>query len=92
MEQVLQRCPNVSFEIFGEHEIYKLYRELPRVSVLHPMSWENYLAYTKSQQADIGLAPLLMSKFNAAREASNFMILCEWGRRVYIVMFLHIQI
>lgn len=72
MEQVLQRCPNVSFEIFGEHEIYKLYRELPRVSVLHPMSWENYLAYTKSQEADIGLAPLLMSKFNAARGGVKF--------------------
>lgn len=67
IEGVLQRCPTATFEIFGEHDIYKHYRDLPRVTVLHPMSWDNYLAYTRIQRIDIGLAPLLNSAFNAAR-------------------------
>lgn len=72
ISKVLASCPNVVFEIFGEHEVYKLYRQLPRVSVLHPMSWENYLEYTKSHSIDIGLAPLLDSKFNQARGAVKY--------------------
>jgi hypothetical protein len=72
VEGVLQACPSASFEIFGEHDIYKYYRDLPRVSVLHPMSWQNYLAYTKTHQLDIGLAPLLDSDFNLARGPVKF--------------------
>lgn len=72
IEGVLALCPQASFEIFGEHEIYKLYRDLPRVSVLHPMSWQNYLAYTKTHRLDIGLAPLLDSDFNLARGPVKF--------------------
>lgn len=72
VEGVLQACPSASFEIFGEHDIYKFYRDLPRISVLHPMSWQNYLAYTKTHQLDIGLAPLLDSDFNLARGPVKF--------------------
>lgn len=72
VEGVLEACPSASFEIFGEHDIYKHYRDLPRVSVLHPMSWQNYLAYTKTHQLDIGLAPLLESDFNLARGPVKF--------------------
>ena len=72
IEGVLALCPQASFEIFGEHEIYKLYRDLPRVSVLHPMTWQNYLAYTKTHRLDIGLAPLLDSGFNLARGPVKF--------------------
>ena len=72
VEGVLAQCPQASFEIFGEHEIYKLYRDLPRVTVLHPMSWQNYLDYTQHHQIDIGLAPLLESEFNMARGPVKF--------------------
>ncbi len=72
MAGVLARCPQASFEIFGEHEIYKLYRDLPHVTVLHPMSWQNYLDYTQHHQIDIGLAPLLASEFNMARGPVKF--------------------
>lgn len=72
IEGVLDNCPTASFEIFGEHDIYKFYRDLPRVSVLHPMNWQNYLAYTKTNRLDIGLAPLLDSAFNLARGPVKF--------------------
>ncbi|MGL4544207.1 MAG: glycosyltransferase family 1 protein [Plesiomonas sp.] len=72
ISRVMERTKNITFEIFGEHDIYKLYRNIPRVTVLHPMSWDNYLVYTKTQRIDIGLAPLLDSDFNAARGHVKF--------------------
>jgi len=69
---VQARSPHTEFELFGEHPVHRLYRDLPRVAVLHPMRWENYLAYTASHAAAIGLAPLLPHPFNAARGAVKF--------------------
>jgi hypothetical protein len=69
---VQARCPHTEFELFGEHPVHRRYRELPRVAVLHPMRWENYLAYTATHPAAIGLAPLLPGPFNAARGAVKF--------------------
>jgi len=40
---------------------------VPRVTVLHPMPWANYLAMSASRTMDIGLVPLFDSPFNAAR-------------------------
>jgi glycosyltransferase involved in cell wall biosynthesis len=43
------------------------------------MSWPQYLAYTQSRKADIGLAPLLPSRFNAARGATKWMDYARMG-------------
>ena len=69
---VQQRCAHTAVELFGEHPVHRRYRDLPRVTVLHPMRWENYLAYTATHPAAIGLAPLLPGAFNAARGAVKF--------------------
>jgi hypothetical protein len=69
---VQSQCAHTDFELFGEHPVHRRYRELPRVAVLHPMRWENYLAYTATHPAAIGLAPLLPGPFNAARGAVKF--------------------
>lgn len=72
MAQVLAKMPNVSFQVFGDTSVNKLYADLPRVQVVHPMSWPNYLYFSSTQQADIGLAPLLPSPFNASRGPVKF--------------------
>lgn len=76
---VQARCEHTHFSLFGEHPVHRLYRDLPRVSVLHPMRWENYLAYTSTHPADIGLAPLLPGAFNAARGAVKFFDYARMG-------------
>jgi len=76
---VQARCAHTAFELFGEHPVHRRYRDLPRVAVLHPMRWENYLAYTASRGADIGLAPLLPGPFNAARGAVKFFDYARMG-------------
>lgn len=70
--ELQRRCAHTQVELFGELPVHRAFRELPRVSVLHPMRWENYLAYTAGQRADIGLAPLLPGVFNAGRGPVKF--------------------
>jgi hypothetical protein len=79
MQEVLQRNTLIHFELFADSHTAKLFRKLPRTAVLHPMSWSQYLAYTQSRKADIGLAPLLPSKFNAARGATKWMDYARMG-------------
>ena len=79
MQEVLQRNPLIHFEVFADAQTAKLFRQLPRTSVLHPMTWPQYLAYTQSRKADIGLAPLLPSRFNAARGATKWMDYARMG-------------
>lgn len=67
------------FEVFGDHRVNKMYRMLPRVAVLHPMSWPSYLAYTSSTRHDIGMAPLLPDPFNAARGPTKFFDFVRMG-------------
>lgn len=68
----MQQLPGTSFEIFGNHEVNKLYRGIKGVSVLHPMTWQNYVAFSSCSKRDIALAPLLPSVFNAARGPTKF--------------------
>jgi hypothetical protein len=79
MQEVLKRNPLVYFELFADSHTAKLFRKLPRTAVLHPMSWPQYLAYTQSRKAAIGLAPLLPSMFNAARGSSKWMDYARMG-------------
>ena len=72
MRAVLERNPDIHFEIFGIRKVATKFSGLPRVSVLHPMSWPNYLSYTSSHRCDIALAPLLPGAFNAARGPTKF--------------------
>jgi hypothetical protein len=72
MQEVLAQAENVHFEVFGTRAINKRFGKLPRVAVLNPMSWPNYLAYASTHKCDIALAPLLPGKFNAARGPTKF--------------------
>ena len=69
----------LNFEVFGDHATNRLFRSLPRIAVLHPMSWNNYLDYTASISRDIGLAPLLPSQFNDARGPTKFFDFVRMG-------------
>ena len=71
MRSVLERNDHIHFELFGARQVAIQFRKLPRTSVLHPLPWAQYLAYTQCHQAHIGLAPLLPTPFNAARAATK---------------------
>lgn len=69
---VQNRQPRTHFEVFGDLAVNRLYRDFPRTSVLHPMSWPNYFDYTVGVSRDIALAPLMPSTFNPGRGPTKF--------------------
>ncbi|OOE39356.1 hypothetical protein BZG00_10745 [Salinivibrio kushneri] len=78
-ERLLCDFPHLSIEIIGDGETNLLFRHLPRVHVLHPMSWPNYRALLARGGRHIGLAPLLDSQFNAARSCTKFYDITQAG-------------
>lgn len=79
LEEVLRRDERVSFEIGGGRAVYRLYRGLPRVTVVHPMQWPAYQATLAWPGRHIGLAPLLDSPFNRARSWTKFFDITRSG-------------
>jgi glycosyltransferase involved in cell wall biosynthesis len=71
VRKVQQRLPDVWFEIMGTDRVWKMFRRIPRVRVVHPMTWENYRHYAASCSYRVGLAPCLDSVFNRARSHSK---------------------
>jgi hypothetical protein len=69
---VQERRRDTSFEIFGGAAVERLYRSVPRTTVVHPSSWENFRDYCAGRTLHIGLAPLLPHRFNAARSHTKF--------------------
>jgi glycosyltransferase involved in cell wall biosynthesis len=67
LEQLQRRYCHTHVELFGDLELNRRFRQLPRVRILHPMRWNNFLAETSAGRIDILLTPLLASTFNAAR-------------------------
>ncbi|WP_418139361.1 glycosyltransferase family 1 protein [Oceanimonas smirnovii] len=71
-EHVLTQDHSISVELIGNHNVRKRFAALPRVHVLHPMSWPAYQALLARPGRCIGLAPLLDNPFNAARAPTKF--------------------
>ena len=65
--EVQKRSAHVVLEVTGDHALYKMFRGVPRLRVLHPVAWPDYLAHLRASQYHLGLAPLLDTPFNRAR-------------------------
>jgi len=79
--EVLSACPLAHFEVIGDQEVNRLFRDLPRTRVLHPMSWPNYLSHCRAMRGHIGLAPLLPGVFNAGRSKTKVFDIRRAGAR-----------
>lgn len=77
--EVLSACPLAHFEVIGDQAVNRLFRDLPRTRVLHPMSWPNYLSHCRAMRGHIGLAPLLPGDFNAARSITRVFDIARCG-------------
>ncbi len=77
--EVLERAPELTFEIIGNQKVRKLFANVPRVHVLHSMNWPAYQALLRRPGRTIGLAPLLDSPFNRARSHTKFFDITQTG-------------
>mgnify|MGYP001025974213 CR=1 FL=1 len=79
MEKVLHSDERITFEIIGGGDVYRLYRGVPRVHVVHPMKWPAYQAFTATSGRHVGLAPLMDAPFNRARSYTKFFDITRSG-------------
>lgn len=79
VEEVLARAPSLSFEIIGDLSVRRLFAHVPRVHVLHAMSWPAYQALISRPGRAIGLAPLLDQPFNKARAPVKYFDITQAG-------------
>ena len=67
VEAVQRRCPRAVFEVLGDEGVARVFRGIPRVRVRPWLTWPDYLAYSRTHQYKVGLAPCLDTPFNRAR-------------------------
>jgi glycosyltransferase involved in cell wall biosynthesis len=79
VRQVQQAIPEAWFEIMGTDRVRRLYRGIPRVRVVHPMPWRDYLAYAGTVKYQVGLAPCFDTEFNRARSHSKLFDITRIG-------------
>ncbi|MBK8815450.1 MAG: glycosyltransferase family 1 protein [Methylococcaceae bacterium] len=72
MKKVMAEDDKISFELMGGVNINKQYRDINKISVLHPMRWPTYQNFISSGTRQIGLAPQLNIPFNHARSYTKF--------------------
>lgn len=72
ISEVQRRCSNTMFEVIGGARVSRIFRGIPRVTVLPTMSWSDYLKHTQTVHQDIGLAPLRDTLFNRGRGPIKF--------------------
>jgi glycosyltransferase involved in cell wall biosynthesis len=79
VRQVQEAIPGAWFEIMGTGRVRRLYRGIPRVKVVHPMPWRDYLAYSGTVKYQVGLAPCFDTDFNRARSHSKMFDIIRMG-------------
>jgi len=79
MAEVLRSDEHIHFEIIGGVDVYRLFRGIPRVTVVHPMKWPAYQAFLATPGRHIGLAPLHDLPFNRARSHTKFLDITRCG-------------
>lgn len=62
----------LTFVTIGAPRVGQQYAGIPRVLALHPLSWPSYSEALPAIRHDIGLAPLLETRFNRARSYTKF--------------------
>lgn len=79
VRRIQEIMPGACFEIMGTTRVRRLYRGIPRVRVVHPMSWTDYLAYAGTVRYDVGLAPCFNTEFNRARSHNKIFDITRLG-------------
>lgn len=77
--EVQARCEHTLIEVSGDHALYRAFRGVPRLRVLHPLGWPDYLAHLRAGNYQVGLAPLLDTPFNRGRSGLKALQFTELG-------------
>lgn len=67
VEKVQDAVPSAEFEVFGDQRVQAMFGHIPRVMVLPPCPWPEYVAHCHNSNLAVGVAPMLPGRFNAVR-------------------------
>ena len=79
LQEVQSRLDYTVVEVTGDYQLYRMFSSVPRLRVLHPMAWPDYLVHLRSGRYDIGLVPLLDTPFNRARSGVKALEIASIG-------------
>ena len=57
----------------------KIFRDIPRLKMIHPMDWETFYIDTLKRKVDIVVNPIISSKFNSFRSPTKFFDITRLG-------------
>jgi hypothetical protein len=72
---------NTLIEVAGGHAVYRMFRGVPRLRVVHPVPWPDYLQHLRAGNYQIGLVPLLDTPFNRGRTGIKVFEIAAIGAR-----------
>lgn len=79
--RVQARSTSTLIEVAGGHAVYRMFRAVPRLRVVHPMPWPDYLRHLRAGNYHIGLVPLLDTPFNRGRTGIKAFEIAASGAR-----------
>ena len=79
IEEVQRARGDVLFELVTERRMRPRLAGLARSRLLHPMGWQDYLAYASAERLDIGLAPLSPGGLNETRSYNKLLDITRLG-------------
>jgi glycosyltransferase involved in cell wall biosynthesis len=79
VKTVQESSNDLTFVTFGGGKIRKLFHGFPRVLCFHPVPWSTFVQSLPIMQLDIGLAPLVDSKFSRGRSHTKFYDITRLG-------------
>ncbi|MFQ5623631.1 MAG: hypothetical protein ACE5FS_09565, partial [Paracoccaceae bacterium] len=82
IDTVLDRRSNAYVTVSGEHPIPSSWRGNPRIEIVKPMTWRQYLVWMRGRKFDIGLYPQVGGQFNAARSENKLLEYDQFGAAV----------
>ena len=71
-EQIQFEREDILIEIYLDKKWRRLYRHIPRVSILYPTNWETFHMNTLLSNVDVVLNPIINSNFNKYRSPTKF--------------------
>lgn len=79
VHEVQRIVPHAEFEVFGDQRVKRLFAKIPRVKVMPPMPWQDYVKYSQESQLILGLAPMLPGRFNDVRSHTKAFDIARCG-------------
>lgn len=76
---VQRAMPDAEFEVFGGNRVARLFRGIPRVVVLPPRPWPEYVTHCLASDSAVGVAPMLPGGFNAVRSHTKIFDVARCG-------------